>query len=425
MIYDIIIIGGGIAGLNTCYQLLKKNNKLSILVLEKNKTLGGRIQTFRKKINNIEYHWEEGAGRFNKNHLLLFDLINELGLSKDIIPIGSHITFKPSEGNYSKKFLNKSPFDFIQKIIYHSKKDSLETLQQYTFEEYALTIVKKDEMKFILDSFGYYAQLVRMNAYNAIKLFGAGMNPNLPFYSMKNGLDQIIEKMKENIEKQGGKLGMKKNVNNIIYDEENNIFTIQLDNHIAYKSRKCVLAIPKPNLLKLHILKKYNHLLNSIYFKSLCRIYSVFKKEDIWFKDIGKITTNNNSRYIIPINTETGSIMISYSDSKFADYWNKLDQLKDKKRLIQKLKENIMKSIGIKIADPIFTKVFYWYCAIGFWKKKKNSKILSKKIIQPNKRISLFICGENYSETQGWIEGALETSNQVVSTIMNERICDK
>ena len=34
---------------------------------------------------------------------------------------------------------------------------------------------------------------------------------------------------------------------------------------------------------------------------------------------------------------------------------------------------------------------------------------------------NLFICGECYSLNQGWIEGALETSNKVVNIINNQK----
>ena len=67
---------------------------------------------------------------------------------------------------------------------------------------------------------------------------------------------------------------------------------------------------------------------------------------------------------------------------------------------------------------PIFTKVCYWKCAVGFWKKNKNSTEISNKVIHPMVDIPLFICGENYSEIQGWIEGALETSMEVVNKII-------
>ena len=118
MIYDTIIIGGGIGGLYSAYELLKKNNKLNILLLEKNNYLGGRIKTFRKNINNHDYQFEEGAGRFNNYHKLLFKLLKELNLDKYIIKINSDIKFAPSDNTYKNKeqFIGKTPFIYIKKV---------------------------------------------------------------------------------------------------------------------------------------------------------------------------------------------------------------------------------------------------------------------------------------------------------------------
>jgi monoamine oxidase len=178
----------------------------------------------------------------------------------------------------------------------------------------------------------------------------------------------------------------------------------------------CVLAIPKPDLLKLNIVKKHYDMLNSIGVKSLCRIYSIFKKKDIWFKNIGKSTTNNNSRYIIPIDKKNGLIMIAYSDSKYANYWYKLKKMNEK-LFLEKIKNNIYKAFHKKIKNPIYTNAYYWKTGTGYWLKNKDSRIISKEIIHPNKNVPLLICGENYSETQGWMEGALETSNEVIKII--------
>lgn len=411
MIYDIIILGGGISGLYSAYKLLEKNKDLKILILEKNDYLGGRIKTFKKNINGNKFIFEEGAGRFNDNHKLLLQLIYELGLKDNIVKIPAVTKFYPSH-RYETKFIGKSPFLYVNKVIKYSKNDSKELLLKYTFIEYAKQILPPDEIKFILDSFGYYKQLVSMNAYNAINLFKDGMNQNLQFYGLNCGLSTIIKNIKNKIKSYSGcKILLNHCVNNIEYN--NDLFSFYLKNDFLYKSKKCILAIPKPDLLKFNILNSIQKELNSILYKSLCRIYAVFKEEDIWFKNISKTTTNNNSRYIIPLNKEKGSIMITYGDSKYADYWNSLSE----KLLLENIKKNIYKTYKIKINDPIFLKRFYWKCGTGMWKKNKDSTILSKKIIQPFKSIPLYICGENYSETQGWIEGALETSENVIKKI--------
>ena len=256
-----------------------------------------------------------------------------------------------------------------------------------------------------------------MNAYDAIKLFNDGMNPDLKFYGLSSGLSSIIYKLYEKINKKS-KILMNSNVENIEYNKNDNLFSIYVKNKV-YRSKFCIAAIPKPDLLKFSILHKYTPLLQSINTKTLCRIYSIFSKEDIWFKNINKTTTNNNSRYIIPIDKEHGLIMISYSDSKFADYWHNLYEVNEK-NIIKNLKNNIYKTFSIKINDPIYTKLCYWEVGTAFWKKNKDSSIISKKIIQLNSNIPFFICGENYSETQGWIEGALETSNHLVK-FLNSR----
>ena len=71
MIYDYIVLGGGISGLYCAYLLLKKSPKASVLVLEKYGAVGGRVHTYIDKHMTVE----AGAGRFNLSHSLLMDLL--------------------------------------------------------------------------------------------------------------------------------------------------------------------------------------------------------------------------------------------------------------------------------------------------------------------------------------------------------------
>ena len=66
--YKIIILGGGIAGLNTAYKLQNKYD--SIALIEKNDRLGGRIYTYYNKSKHIQI--EGGAGRINFKHNLAY-----------------------------------------------------------------------------------------------------------------------------------------------------------------------------------------------------------------------------------------------------------------------------------------------------------------------------------------------------------------
>lgn len=88
---DIVIIGGGIAGLYAYYHLLNENKNMKIQLFEKENYFGGRIKTVVKKINGKKYQYEAGAGRLNKNHHLFLHLIKELNLTKDHILLRHHI----------------------------------------------------------------------------------------------------------------------------------------------------------------------------------------------------------------------------------------------------------------------------------------------------------------------------------------------
>ena len=126
---------------------------------------------------------------------------------------------------------------------------------------------------------------------------------------------------------------------------------------------------------------------------------------------------------VIPYKPQEGVIMISYCDNIFADRWQRLYKKEGIRAVNRKLREDIWNSTGIRIPMPKHTEIFYWDCGVGYWGVGADSHQVAEKMIQPYKNMSLFICGENYSENgQQWIEGALETADKVVRRIQTRRI---
>jgi monoamine oxidase len=131
-----------------------------------------------------------------------------------------------------------------------------------------------------------------------------------------------------------------------------------------------------------------------------------------------KITTNNNLRIIIPIDSRAGVIMASYTDHKYADFWLKLYESEGVKGVNKELVKLYKETLGIDIPLPISTKVFHWGCGVGYWGKGADSAVLEKLFLQPFANTPLYICGEHYSaKSQQWIEGALETAEKVVEKL--------
>ena len=415
---------------------------------------------------------EEGAGRFNNLHKILKSLIEELGLKKDMIQIDGKATFHDTNHVFPSSFDHQSCFTYIDKVISSACHEDISYLQKFTFVDYAKKILSNQEIEFMLQSSGYATDLLLLNAFDACVMFQIHNRQDMNYFILKHGLSSLIKKLMEKIKKLGGKnhthLFLNSMIHEFHFDSYSNLFFIQqysnkndnmidkIENNISViQSKQLICALPKKNLLSFSYFQKYKDLLNSVHTNSLCRIYAVYKES--WFEKISKTITNNPLHYVIPINKENGLIMISYINGKEIDYWKpmidnnqfKNNQLKNKKNKKNKknnenngnkknngnnennesnenkknkqlklsIHKNIKKVFQINTKDPIFIKNCYWDIGVHLWKPHKNSLDLSKKIIQLNHSIPLFIVGESYSLSQGWIEGALETSQLCLEQI--------
>jgi len=261
-----------------------------------------------------------------------------------------------------------------------------------------------------------------MNAYDAIELMQQ-LGPNNQYYVLKGGLTQLVDKLITILkQKPNVHVSLEEEVKNIIpikCEDQNTDeyeYKIKTKRH-SFLAKTLISALPRQNIEKFRIFKPIRPILNKLKCGVLCRIYARFLPEDYAiFKHLPKFTTNNHIRMFIPINEKSGTIMIAYSDNKYAEYWN---SLQSKKQIIQKWKSEFYESTGIHAPDPVDIYVYYWKCGVGYWGIGANSKEISQRMIQPiDKYPNLFCCGEPYSEkNQQWIEGALETSENVLSRI--------
>lgn len=81
MIYDVAVVGAGIAGLTAAFSLQKKG--LSVIVLDKEDVPGGRMRTEREG----GYCWDAGAQFLSKGYDHIFYLMEELGIAHELVKI--------------------------------------------------------------------------------------------------------------------------------------------------------------------------------------------------------------------------------------------------------------------------------------------------------------------------------------------------
>jgi len=443
--YDYVIVGAGISGLYTAHELCKKYPSAKICILEATKYIGGRL-------HSIKYDgliMDGGGARFNTEQYRIISLIKEVGLWNKVIPIGSDITYKPVNDTASTDLKTKFPIidDFIVYMKKYIKEKHIkrETLINTTILEFAVKHFSKDYPKikqYLINIYPYYSELGVLNSVEGLNLFSNEFSDKTKYYILNGGLEQLTETIYNKLKD----LNKTKKCNIDIYEETpvlkisyefctvktNQVgYIIETENNkIDFLANKVILTIPKNKLInikfKLNSLTSNDKLdklfknINSVQNEPLYRIYARYpldkKTHKVWFDGMGKISTNLPIKYVIPVNYEKGVIMISYTDSKFARYWFKQVSEGTFEDTLNKQLKQLFPDIDIPKAK--WYKHCPWISGAGYWKKGYDKNIIMPQMIEAlGHHKNLYICGENYSSHQAWVEGALETSDMVLDKI--------
>ena len=425
--FEYIVCGAGIAGLYTALTLHEDYgipaNK--IIIFEKSNRIGGRIYTDKIEIPSFDKKeyliYERGATRFKKENHILMKLIRKYNLENNAVKISNEKDFKIIFST-GPEFINIKNIDNLLDFVVNKDYNKTELLN-LTFRELCNKTIGFEKAKILCDYCGYDMKFDTFNAYDAIRYFKNNFNNRIDYYYLKDGMGQIVEKMVQDCNKKN--INIKTNTKITNYSFQNNLFTVETLswNELEYKKYYCdklILALDKKALSYIPQLVDIKNLINSVNSCRLMKIFIIFPKNPVtnkvWFSGIPKTITNLPLRQIIPLDEEKGLILISYSDEQFAEQWQQYS-------INQKLEKNIMNYIyqtfpDFSIPSPLLIKAVYWDSGTHGWKVNSISDEYYKRIMKPFV-YPLFICGEAYSLHQGWIEGALETSQQVCKLSLN------
>jgi monoamine oxidase len=404
--YDIIIVGGGISGLFMAYKL--SSTDVSILLVEKQKKLGGRIQTLKKK----QTQFEAGAARFHSSHQKVFSLIDELDLSKSVYELPSvvHSNLRGKERNYHYKTDMKLDLQHLFKLSFEKKSEyTKEQLVSMTFFEYLQLIFDNETVAFMKDSFGYDSEFLYLNSLNALEMFSDDFFGENKYYVLTSGLSSLIQSLESEIKK-------KKNVTILKNTSVDNVFDSSvLINEKQYYFGKLLLTTPIQTFETFDVFEN-SPIFSYVHSVPLLRIYAKYPVKQLWFKNIKRTTTDNILRHIIPIDYEKGLIMISYTDGMLCDTWNRYNSISEE-FLIKVLHEQIEELYSIEPPKPEFISYHYWTSGVHFWKPNYDMNKYYESVQKPFDDKQIYICGETFSKKQGWIEGALESCYDLIGKL--------
>ncbi len=419
-VIDYIVVGAGVAGAYTAMELSKQKNK-SVLLIEKSNRIGGRLNTVKV---DKDIYLEAGGARFSNRHIKLVKLIKQLGLYNKVVKISSDSQFISYRKNY-KDIQFESVEELIKDLVKKAKSLPKKTQMKYTFTEFCEHIYGQETKNYLINAFAYYGRINYMNLHDVIRSLTDYIDYTVQFYILAGGLQQVPICCVEEMKKNGGRLKLETELCDFTYNTETETYTVSMykdKNQTSIECRNLIIAIPREFLEKIKYFKRDKELIQlvkTVRPYELMRIYARYpvpKNGKVWFHDLpGKFTTNNKLRFVIQIDPSKGTIMISYPNSDFTKYWNKVD---NNGRLNETIMKHLKELFPEKdIPEPKWIKSYFWSTGGNTWLPGIDSLKISKKMLKPDKNRPLYVCGESYSRWQAWVEGALETSYQVLELI--------
>lgn len=302
---DVVIVGGGISGLSMAYYCAKAGLKTTLL--EKNSRVGGSFNSHTLAGNGSDFWLELGAHTCYNSYQNLLDIVEDCGLTQDIIPRA------------------KVPFTFLQNKELKSVFAVLNLFEAAT-HVFKIFSLKKDG----LSVKEYYSQIVGKNNFNNVLTHFFNAVPSQPTedfpadlmfksrekrkevlknYTFKDGLQSVANAISK---QKGIEVHTDHDVSDIVY--ENGKYTVTTANGKTFSADMLAMAIPSAISSKLlkNVEPEISAHLGKLKFAEVDSVGVYLKKEDISVKPVAAIISPNDnffsavSRDTVPDNTYRG-----------------------------------------------------------------------------------------------------------------------
>jgi len=375
--HDCIIIGGGMAGAYLAHHMQK--DKKDFILLEVSYKLGGRHQTEKEGCKVL---YEAGAWRVHSSHQRIIDLCHQLGL---------HLDFLEAYSNKISSLKGKAGLTKLDQLIIEKEGNIKEALHE--------------ELKL-----GYQGSLEADSTSHPYQTKTKGGE----YYTISEGQEALIDRLVEGIDKKR----IKTHHRVIDFQKYRGGYQVKVaydkgdGSEIKEKIYSCKYLFSCIGQFDAWgwtpVQEHLYPLMNAVFPQSLHHIYARGKGET---KDKRRLD-NSVVEQIIPPTHDKKWLQISYSSGRAAEFWNRY-KLKYGLNKMKKLLEKYTKFELKEIRSYHWTQGYHMWRAVPQFdiEKAVAYSIEPQPVILPH----FYWAGECFSSYQGWSEGALETSDMVLS----------
>jgi len=407
LIYDFVIIGGGIAGLYSAYKIIKESPHANIIIFEKDNRFGGRIHT--AMFAGFEVKVGAGTGRKNKD-IYWQELLEEL----DIRPPEYKFVV-----NYAPTVLAIDLNESIKDLKNAYEQASTENKMK-TFREFGTMVLGKEKYKQFIQTMGY-TDYENEDIYEVVYNYGVDDNSG-GWTGVDMPWRRIINSLVNDLIHRGVVLKLNKTIDKI--QKKDDHFRVYAKGKvISYKAKNIIVATTVETIKHLLPVRKYP-IYRQVKGQPFLRLYAQFdtKSAEILSSYIHNYcVVAGPLQKIIPISGEKGVYMVAYSDNKNAQYLKNKDRMNNKEYIA----EEVRKALAIPESEPlkiIKLKPFYWNVGTHYYTpltpEYQSRDNFLNKAQRPMPHV--WVVGEAISTDQGWSQGALDSVEKIKDDLFDE-----
>jgi monoamine oxidase len=331
-----------------------------------------------------------------------------------------------------------------------------EYLYNLGFWNVLLQVMSSEAYQLALDAGGYLSPLNNWNCADAMHFFYADFSPDAKFMSVVGGYEQLPIALAKGYEAGGGEVHLHHSLHG--FEKGDAGMTLHFENGKTITAEHVVLAMPRRCLELLDQEggffqeKAVQDLIPTVTPQGMFKIFMCFRYP--WWEltgvKQGKSNTDLPIRQTYYFGKESKShdpadpayrnalMMASYDDGRFVGYWEGMqttdwreshhtDMSKtawERHAMPPAMSEEVVRQLKLlhdmeTIPDPYAAAFKDWReepygGAWNSWNVRVKSWEVYEKMLQPLRDWQVYIVGESYSQQQGWVEGALQTAEEML-----------
>lgn len=472
---DVAVVGGGIAGLYCAYRLQSETDA-TVALFEASDRVGGRVLS--AQFDGFEHlPAEKGAMRLPSIDKISLKLVRSLLGPTELIPFNypttgyflrnrqlndlSDVETLPYLLSRSEKEAISGGANLVVEAINRLAQDPA-ALTDRGLRELLLAQQSREGFNFIQDSTGYETVFANWDAPAAVDWFIEDFAPDTEYYGVPRGLERIPIALAAACQAAGGTISLQHKLSSKARTGQG-LFSLGIataDADLNVVADRVIMAIPPASFdriddqSELFDTADFLAALVAVNPQTLAKIHMAF--DTAWWKDKGfengRIITDLPLRqsYIIGEDEKTGRglLMASYHDGSQADFWRSLErgpkyrnaswtqlardaegkelamsvrqELPATKLLAAEALRQTQALYGIEDPLPEPAAVTYRDWSVGGvgagwhqWAIGTDPEVTMAYLRNPLP--GMHVCGEAWSSGQGWIIGAVDTAEAMLT----------